>query len=98
MPFEGGATLSTTISTRYSASYVISDYGNGLQFTQGAYHMSDASVMYAPAGDNWSVQGFVRNMENKTIMTNYSASFAGFPATVGLGTPRTAGVRLNAYF
>jgi iron complex outermembrane receptor protein len=98
MPLDGGAALSTTISTRYSASYVISDYGNGVQFTQGAYHMSDASVMYAPAGDKWELQGYVRNMENKTIMTNYSASFAGFPATVGLGTPRTAGVRLNAYF
>ncbi len=57
VPLDGGATLSATIGTSYSASYVISDYGNGLQFTQGAYHMSDASVMYAPAGDKWSVQG-----------------------------------------
>jgi hypothetical protein len=40
----------------------------------------------------------VRNIENNAIMTSYSASFAGFPATVGLGTPRTAGVRLSAYF
>jgi iron complex outermembrane receptor protein len=97
-PFDNGASVSATVGTRYSASYLINDYGNGLQFTQGAYHMSDANVTYAPAGDKWSLQGYVRNIENKTIMTNYSASFAGFPATVGLGTPRTAGVRLSAYF
>jgi hypothetical protein len=36
--------------------------------------------------------------ENKTIMTGYAASFAGFPATASLGLPRTAGVRLSAYF
>jgi hypothetical protein len=41
---------------------------------------------------------YVRNIENKTIMTSYAASFAGFPATVALGTPRTAGMRLSAYF
>lgn len=95
---DSGAAFKANIGTRYSASYVLSDYGNGLQFTQGAYHMSDASLTYAPASNNWSLQGYVRNIENKTIMTNYSASFAGFPATVGLGTPRTAGVRLSAYF
>jgi iron complex outermembrane receptor protein len=97
-PFDNGATVNATVGTRYSASYVINDYGNGLQFTQGAYHMSDANVTYAPAGDKWSLQGYVRNIENKTIMTAYSGSFAGFPATVGLGSPRTAGVRLSAYF
>jgi iron complex outermembrane receptor protein len=95
---ESGATLDATIGTRYSAAYVISDPGNALQFTQGAYHMSDASLTYAPAGGTWSMQAYVRNIENKTIMTSYAASFSGFPATAGLGTPRTAGVRLSAYF
>ncbi|NIA56959.1 TonB-dependent receptor [Massilia sp. TW-1] len=95
---DGGASLSATAGTRYSASYVLSDYGNGLQFNQGAYHMSDASLTYAPADDKWLLQAYVRNIENNAIMTSYSASFAGFPATVGLGTPRTAGVRLSAYF
>jgi iron complex outermembrane receptor protein len=95
---DGGASLNATVGTRYSASYVLSDYGNGVQFAQGAYHMSNASLTYAPIGDKWSLQAYVRNIENKTIMTNYSASFAGFPATVGLGSPRLAGVRLSAYF
>jgi len=95
---ENGATLSGTIGTRYSASYVINDYGNALQFTQGAYHMSDANVTYSSSGDKWMLQGYVRNIENKTIMTSYGASFAGFPAVAGLGTPRTAGVRLSTYF
>jgi iron complex outermembrane receptor protein len=96
--FESGVAVNATVGTRYSASYVLSDYGNGLQFTQGAYHMSDASLMYMSASNKWSAQAYMRNIENETIMTSYSASFAGFPATVGLSTPRTAGVRLSAYF
>jgi iron complex outermembrane receptor protein len=98
LSFDSGAALNATVGARYSAAYVLSDYGNGLQFTQGAHHMSDASLMYLPAGEKWSVQAYVRNIENKTIMTSYAASFAGFPATVSLGTPRTAGMRLSAYF
>ena len=98
LQLDGGATFNATVGTRYSAAYVISDYGNGLQFTQGAYHMSDANLTYAPAGDKWTLQAYVHNIENKTIMTSYAASFAGFPATVGLGTPRIAGLRLSAFF
>jgi iron complex outermembrane receptor protein len=95
---ESGAVLSGTIGTRYSSSYVLNDNGNGLQFTQGAYHMSDANMTYSPSGDKWMLQGYVRNLENKTIMTGYAASFAGFPASASLGSPRTAGIRLSAYF
>jgi iron complex outermembrane receptor protein len=98
MNLESGATLSATIGTRFSASYVLNDNANGLQFTQPAYHMSNANISYTPSGDKWMLQAYLRNIENKTIMTGYGAAFAGFPASASLGTPRTAGVRLSAVF
>lgn len=95
---DSGAVLSAHIGTIYTSSYVLNDYGNAVQFTQPAYHKSDVNLNYSPAGYKWSVQGYIRNIEDKTVMTNYGPPFAGFPATANLAPPRTAGVRLAAYF
>jgi iron complex outermembrane receptor protein len=95
---DNGAALTAHIGTNYSASYVLSDYGNAAQFTQHAYHKSDVNLNYSPAGYKWSVQAYIRNLEDKTVMTNYGPPFAGFPATANLAPPRTAGVRVAAYF
>ncbi|MBA5687034.1 TonB-dependent receptor [Rugamonas apoptosis] len=95
---ESGASLSGTIGTHYSSSYVLNDYVNAEQITQPAYHLSDANLSYAPASDKWMLQAYVRNITNKTVITDYAAASSGYAATVSLAAPRTAGVRLTAYF
>ena len=95
---DNGGTLSGHIGTNYTSSYVLSDVGNAVQFTQGAFHKSDANLSYSPAGYKWSVQAYIRNIENKTVLTYYAPAFAGFPATASMAPPRTAGLRLSTYF
>jgi iron complex outermembrane receptor protein len=95
---DNGAMLSSHIGTTYTSSYVLNDYGNAVQFTQRSFHKSDVNLNYSPASFKWSVQAYVRNIEDRTVMTNYGPPFAGFDATANLAPPRTAGLRLAAYF
>nr|WP_315396913.1 TonB-dependent receptor [uncultured Duganella sp.] len=96
---ESGASLTAYAGTRFSASYVLNDYGNRLQVTQDAFHKSDVNLSYSPASLKWSVQAYMRNIENKTVMQGYTGtSVVRGPALANLAPPRTAGVRLVAYF
>lgn len=92
---DSGAELSAHIGTRYTGAYVLSDYSAVVQYRQSGFHKSDATFTYAPPSRNWQAQIYVRNIENKTVMTSYYATGA---SSVGLGAPRTAGVRLAADF
>nr|WP_315401138.1 TonB-dependent receptor [uncultured Duganella sp.] len=93
---ENGGALSAHIGSRHSASYVINDNANAAQFTQKAFYKSDFNLSYSPSGTRWSVQGYVRNIGNETVMTGYAGASGGRPATVTLAPPRTMGVRLLA--
>jgi iron complex outermembrane receptor protein len=95
---ESGASLAAYIGTRYSASYVINDNSNGVQITQGAFHKSDMNVNYTAPGYKWSLQAYVRNIEDKATLNAYGAASATGPATASLAAPRTVGVRLLANF
>jgi iron complex outermembrane receptor protein len=92
--FENGGSLTGYVGTRYSSSYVINDNSNALQFAQGGFHKSDVNLNYTPAGFKWSLQAFVRNIEDKTVMTAYGGPSGNRPATAALAPPRTMGVRL----
>jgi iron complex outermembrane receptor protein len=92
---ESGAELSAHVGTRYTGAYVLSDYSAAVQYRQGGFHKSDVTVTYASPDRRWQAQAYVRNIENKTVMTSYYAT--GAPS-VGIGAPRTAGVRLAADF
>jgi iron complex outermembrane receptor protein len=73
----------------------LSDYSAVVQYRQGGFHKSDMTITYAPPARNWQAQVYVRNIEDKTVMTSYYATGA---SSVGLGAPRTAGLRLAADF
>jgi len=66
---------------KYSASYLLTDLSNVVQFRQKAFTRSDASLTYAAPGDRWTVQAFVENIENKLQKTsgpnNYVGSYGG---------------------
>ncbi len=77
----GGARIKLRGLIKYSSSYLISDLSNVVQFRQSSFTRSDASITYAAAGDRFTVQAFVENIENKLQKTsgpnNYIGSYGG---------------------
>lgn len=95
--FELGASGSITASafTRFKSAYYL-DIFNFRDSRQKPYTQTDLSLEYRPESKKWSVQGFVRNLEDTRQLV-----FAGFQS-IGpfdvynwqFGAPRTYGVRL----
>jgi iron complex outermembrane receptor protein len=94
-PLAGGANLSARVSVRHSGSYVVSDYNAPRQYTQGAFTKADLSLQWESANGNYSVQGFVKNATDKTVIKAYSGLGTG---GLIIGEPRLLGVRLAARF
>ncbi|MCS0627925.1 TonB-dependent receptor [Telluria mixta] len=92
---DSGATIDTTLSTRYTGSYVLSNYSKATQIRQGGFHKTDLTATYSPNAAAWYVQGYVRNIEDKSVMTSYGDSPVD---NVGLAPPRTAGIRIGSSF
>jgi len=95
----GGSAFSATANTRYSSSYVVSNFAiaTPVQYTQAGFSRSDLTLMYSAASDQWSVQAFVKNIQDKQAITGYSFStFTG--NQVFLSDPRTFGLRATAKF
>ena len=90
-----GAVIDTTLSTRFTGSYLLSNYSRATQFRQGGFHKTDLTVTYSPNAAAWYLQGYVRNIENKAVMTSYADSPV---ENVGLAPPRTAGIRVGSSF
>jgi iron complex outermembrane receptor protein len=92
---ESGASIDATLSTRLTSSYMLSNYTAATQFRQGGFHKTDLTVTYSPSAAGWYLQGYVRNLEDKTVMTSYASSPV---ENVALAPPRTAGIRVGANF
>ncbi len=99
-PLANGASLIAGIRTRYSAKYAFFTQTLRAQFWQPSFTKTDLSLTY-DSGAQWSVQGYVRNVEN-TIELTAAGVGGGFPGLnnggAGISEPRTYGVRLNASF
>lgn len=87
--------LLARVDSHYSGSY----YGNFNNFRntrQSRYVKSDASLTYTAPSQKWSVQGFVRNLEDKAVYTTLSpGATSTAPAVGGLEAPRTFGARVQ---
>lgn len=95
-----GASLTGHVSTKYSASYVTTDTGTPtaapIQFTQGSFTKTNASLTYYSADGNLDVQLYVKNIENKSQLMG---SVAFFNSNYGyMSEPRTVGVRSTFRF
>jgi iron complex outermembrane receptor protein len=84
--------ISASLSTKYSSSYKVTDFNLPLQFVQKAFWRTDASLGYFAPDERWFVQGFVRNLENKSTLG--TISFSSFT----LDEPRLYGVRAGFNF
>ena len=88
-----GAAVAAFIGTRYSSSYKLSNFAITVptQFTQPSFTRTDVNVTYTAPRGKWYVQGYAKNLENRTVATAYTFStltgsnlFLADPLTVGL--------------
>lgn len=97
-PLATGGKIVAGADTRLeSARYLSIDYLE--QGRQGAYAMSNARVTYEAPGGEWSLTGYVNNIEDKVVFANSLQS----PAKAGViynqvRPPRTYGLRVSKSF
>ena len=94
-----GAGITASINTRRSSSYVLSNFAAAIpvQYTQAGFSRTDINATYNSAGDKWYVQGYVRNIENSSVMTG--CTFSSLTGNqVYLSEPRTYGLRVGMKF
>lgn len=92
-----GGTITPRVQTHIETKsyYGIENYAYQ---KQGSYMRSDLIVTYTDADKRWSLQGFVRNIENKTIITSAVASSRFGTYSYGMAAPRTYGLRASYNF
>jgi iron complex outermembrane receptor protein len=64
-----GGSLTPRFQTHYETKSYFTIYNYGAD-SQDAYHKSDIIVSYKPANGRWSLEGYVRNLEDKLILAN----------------------------
>jgi len=96
-----GAKLTGRISSHYETGKNL-EYHGFAQNKQDAFTKTDLNLTYASSDDRWTLQGYVRNLEDEDVRTASSPN-----ATTGLATngnaefyapPRTYGLRLGVTF
>jgi iron complex outermembrane receptor protein len=96
-----GAYYEARLSSRYSGSYLVSDFNNGVHYTQKSFTRSDFTVSYSNASGKFDLQAYVRNVEDKLQAVgapgNVSATVVE-SANVGVSEPRTVGLRAGVKF
>ena len=96
-PLNNGMSVIADINTQIQTSrYVQIDYvPNELQ---PAYTMSNLSLTLQSAAADWSLSGFVNNVENSTVISQSFVRPIANANYAGLEPPRTYGVRANYHF
>jgi iron complex outermembrane receptor protein len=96
-----GAKLVGRVQTHYESGKNL-EYHGFAQNRQDAFTKTDLSLTYTNADDRWSLQGYVRNLENDDVRTASSPNSTTGLATNGNGEfyapPRTYGLRLGVTF
>jgi iron complex outermembrane receptor protein len=92
-----GGTLTPRVQTHIETS---SFYGieNFAYQKQDSYSRSDLIVTFTPESKKWSLQGFVRNIEDETVITSAVASTRFGTYSYGMAPPRTYGAKLTYNF
>jgi iron complex outermembrane receptor protein len=87
-----GGDVAATIGTHFMGAYLISDLAANVRYRQPATHKSDASVGYTDGGGHWTVQAYVRNIEDEIKIESR------VPGGFFVSDPRTYGVRVGYNF
>ncbi len=89
---DSGAEIQLHADTRYSASYVATDFTMATQLEQPSFWRSNASLTYFEPNADWHAQLFVKNIENEIVFSGYRGG------RVFASEPRIAGVRFSYTF
>jgi iron complex outermembrane receptor protein len=89
---DGG--LTARFQTHYEDSSYFTFFNTKAE-SQDSYTRSDLLLTYAPADEKWSVQGYVRNIEDEDVLTMASAQPLFGTYVFQFAEPRTYGVRLK---
>jgi iron complex outermembrane receptor protein len=91
----GQSTLTARVQTQVqSSSYLLVQ--NYPSSRIDSYTRSDLNLTYTPAEGNWSVLGYVRNIEDSIVITAANTNFNYY--SYGLAPPRTFGALLTFNF
>lgn len=92
-PLQSGARIKTQVGTRYSSSYLVSDFVGAIQHRQKAFSRSDASASWVSPDGTYTVQAFINNIENKVQITA-----VGGNDDYSVSMPRLYGVRVGFHY
>ena len=99
--FHGGSSIDWMVMSHVESSYWLAvDHvvdPNKAGSYQGGYSRSQTAVTYFTPDKKFSVQAFVRNIENKAVMNTFSYGGAP-PAYASISPPRTFGVAVMAHW
>jgi iron complex outermembrane receptor protein len=88
----GGGDVAATIGTRFTSAYLISDLHANVRYRQPSVRKSDASLVYTDGGGHWTLQAYVRNIEDEIKIESR------VPGGFYVSDPRTYGVRVGYSF
>ncbi|WP_426191348.1 TonB-dependent receptor [Massilia sp. DWR3-1-1] len=83
--FASGAELTARLSARHVSAQYVSPNAQPLSYQKG-YSTGDATLVYRPAKGDWSLTGYVKNVNDVAVKTNFIAGWSN------LAPPRTYGL------
>lgn len=96
-----GDELRLRLYSKYSSSYLVSDFTTPVRLRQDSFTRSDASLTWVPQSGHWSLQAYVQNIEDKVQMIGQPGTYSDLipnATTVAVAQPRTYGLRFNVDF
>jgi iron complex outermembrane recepter protein len=91
-PFGNGASFNARVQSHFETHTYLGPENYGYQY-QKQYSRSDVLLTFHAPQDKWSLQGYVRNLENAVVITSAGAGFGYY--NYALAPPRTYGVQFT---
>jgi len=89
--------LTTKIDTKFQSAQQLSFWNYDSDY-QKAYAWTNASLTYEPEDAKWNLQLWVRNLSNRTVLTDAEDSKFSNSYRYAFAAPRTFGVKLSVDF
>jgi len=89
-----GGTIVPRVQTQYRSAYYLTIY-NRANDRQDAFTRTDLSLTFKPDNGRYSVQAYVRNLENSVVISNANQSALYGGVQYQYDAPRTYGARLT---
>jgi iron complex outermembrane receptor protein len=90
----GGGVVTARIDGKYSSKYYFSFF-NFEDTAQEAYAIGNVSLAYAPSGNRWDVQAYVRNFTDQVVYSHAQQNTIAGANTYEFMPPRTVGLKFN---